>query len=67
MLSIPMPSLYYCENISVQISPNNKKNWIFFKVTQNVQDGISRPLGSLDIQDIKMAPVCRDALYQTAH
>ena len=29
MLTIPMPSLQYFENISVQISPNNKKMDIF--------------------------------------
>ena len=32
MLTIPMPSLQYFENISVQISPNNKKNGYFWNL-----------------------------------
>ena len=32
---------------------------------KNVQDGISRPLGSLEIQEIKVATVFRDTLYKT--
>ena len=44
------------------------KNWIFLKSTQkgllkNVQDGISRPLASREIQEIKVATVLRDTLY----
>ena len=44
------------------------KNWIFLKSTQNwllkdVQYGISRPLGSREIQQTKVATVLRDTLY----
>ena len=44
------------------------KNWIVLKSTQigllkNVQDGISRPLGSREIQETKVATVLRDTLY----
>ena len=43
------------------------KRWIFSKYTQkgllkNVQDGISRPLGSQEIQETKVATVLRDTL-----
>ena len=44
------------------------KNWIFLKSTRNgllknVQYGISRPLGSREIQKTKVANVLRDTLY----
>ena len=47
------------------------ENWIFLKSTQkgllkNFQDGISRPLGSQEIQETKVATVLRDTLYVTA-
>jgi hypothetical protein len=43
------------------------KNWIFLKSTQkgllkNVQDGFSKPLGSREIQETKVATVLRDTL-----
>ena len=64
MLTIPMPSLSILK-IS-NILPNNNK-WIFLKSSQkrllkNAQDGISRPLGSREIEEIKVATVLRDTL-----
>ena len=51
----------------MQISSNNRKLDIFEIYTkraiENVQDGISRPLGSREIQEIKVATVLRDTLY----
>ena len=43
-------------------------NWIFLKSTQkgllkNVQDGISRPLGSREIQKTKVGTILWDTLY----
>ena len=45
------------------------KSWIFLKSTQkgllkNVQDGISRPLGSREIQKTKVGTILRDTLYK---
>ena len=57
MLTFKITSLWHFGNILVKISPNNKKI-IFLKSTQkgllkNAQDGISRPLGSREIQKNK--------------
>ena len=48
------------------------KSWIFSKSTQkgllkNVQDGISRPLGSLEIQKTKVETDLLDTLYNIIH
>ena len=48
------------------------KSRIFFKSARkgqlkNVQDGISRPLGSREIQKTKVETVLRDTLYNAPH
>ena len=53
--------------ISHSIFHRKIKNWIFLKSTRNgllknVQYGISRPLGSREIQKTKVAPVLLDTL-----
>ena len=52
---------------SFHISPNNKKLDIFKICTkwavENVQDGISMPIGSLEIQKTKVYTVLWDTLY----
>ena len=50
----------------LKLCPYSK--WTLFKSTQkvlfkNVQDGISRPLGSREIQKTKVSNVLRDTLY----
>ena len=58
MLTFKITSLQYFANISAQIKPNNKQLDIFEIYTKgllkNVQDGISRPLGSREIQKKKV-------------
>ena len=66
MLTFKITSLWYFANISVHISPNNKK-LKFLKSTQNgllknVQDEISRPLGSREIHKTKAETVLWDTL-----
>ena len=58
--------------ISHSIFHRKIKNWIFLKSTQNgllknVQYGISRPLGSREIQKTKVATVLRDTLYNPVY
>ena len=63
-----MTSLQYFDNISFYISPKNKKNRIFLEsarngLLNNVQYGISRPLGSREIQQTKVGAVLVDTQY----
>ena len=58
-----MISQQYFANISVQITPNNKKLDIFKIYTKNVQDGISTPIGSREIQKTEVDTVLWDTLY----
>ena len=56
---------YFC-NILVKILSNNNKIDIFIIYTEraikNAKDGISRPLGSREIQKTKVCTVLRDTL-----
>ena len=67
MLILKMTSMQYFGNILVKISPNNNKMDIFRiymeRAIKNVEDGISRPLGSREIQITKVCTVFRDTLY----
>ena len=61
-----MTALQYFGSIRVNISPKHKKRTLL-KSTQkrllkNVQDGISRPLGSQEIQKTKVERVLLDTL-----
>ena len=71
MLSFKMTSLWYFDNISFHISPNNI-NRIFLKSTRNgllknALYEISRLLGSPKIQKTKVAYVLWDTLYTISH
>ena len=61
-----MTSLQYFGNIMLQISPNSNKLDIFELYTEraveNVQDGISRPLESQEIQKKTTGTVLVDTL-----
>ena len=54
-------------NISVKISPNDKKKWISKSKQKgqlkDVQDGISRPQGSQELQKTKVCTVLLDTLH----
>ena len=63
-----------CSILTISWSRFNQiiKSWIFLKSTwkgllKNVQDEISRPLGSREIQKTKALPVLRDTLYNIGY